>query len=796
MKKIFLISFLLASILSFGQHSGYTKQNLKMQWIAGAFDSTLHIPTGSGAPSGLRTGAWTGSGAVYVDTTNNVLYFYSGGSWRNSGSATAYVDSLYNSNDSLIYVKNGNAFYIGNLSNTTVVSNQGNHVLSGMVVSYISGLTYHVGPGYYMIEQVVYHFTGGDVTLDAADGSDARLDLIYIDNTMTLGTIDGTPGETTVTPIEDATTQLGLTTALVAALATNPSNIIDTVIRDEGSAGEWTISKTMTTNDSYGTNPYHGSISQRITGASTGQYIEWIAGSVQSKLRYTNLVFYIRNNSALSSARTFRIGLYNGTTSIGNVLNASLYGYDRAVTGTYMVVAFPMGDFGGADAFDRVRLQNTGLGGTVDVQVDYIRLQANGANNVGSSGVTNITATNNYAQTWTISNPTTTPNLSLVQDTTLIGTRAWIKKGIDSVIGVINSRGIDDVLGVGQSLTSSRTISANDKYLSITGGLKSGNGIFRVTNDSIAGAIQANSMNGTAISGGSENSIGVWGSSLNLFGVFGWSTNNSGVFSLTDSRTIASAIIKSENQDSSKISFPLQVISTPTNISIPGNGTGIKYKNILRGNGFGFDAGSLSFVTSDTNYLSHHTFFDIIGDSAITQTKFARFKEGGLVLVNNLNDTLATKAYARSVGGGSTSLAGLTTDVNISSPSNLQLLQYQTGDNKWHNWTPNYLSSVDTTNISNFSVKVRSLLSATAPITYNSGTGAIGISQATTSTNGYLSSTDWSTFNGKVSPTTSGDIEITDYTKGIILRTSDGTRARITLTKDGSGNLQLTITAL
>jgi len=44
-----------------------------------------------------------------------------------------------------------------------------------------------------------------------------------------------------------------------------------------------------------------------------------------------------------------------------------------------------------------------------------------------------------------------------------------------------------------------------------------------------------------------------------------------------------------------------------------------------------------------------------------------------------------------------------------------------------------------------------SSLSNTAPITYNSSTGAIGITQATTSTNGYLSNTDWNTFNNKQS---------------------------------------------
>lgn len=44
---------------------------------------------------------------------------------------------------------------------------------------------------------------------------------------------------------------------------------------------------------------------------------------------------------------------------------------------------------------------------------------------------------------------------------------------------------------------------------------------------------------------------------------------------------------------------------------------------------------------------------------------------------------------------------------------------------------------------------VRALLSGTAPITYNSTTGAIGITQSGVGTDGYLSSVDWNTFNGK-----------------------------------------------
>lgn len=45
--------------------------------------------------------------------------------------------------------------------------------------------------------------------------------------------------------------------------------------------------------------------------------------------------------------------------------------------------------------------------------------------------------------------------------------------------------------------------------------------------------------------------------------------------------------------------------------------------------------------------------------------------------------------------------------------------------------------------------RARLALSASAPLSYNNGTGAFSISQASGSTNGFLSSTDWNTFNNK-----------------------------------------------
>ena len=49
-----------------------------------ATDGFLYVPTCAGTPTGTPT-AITGMAPIVVDTTNNKLYFYSGGAWRDAG---------------------------------------------------------------------------------------------------------------------------------------------------------------------------------------------------------------------------------------------------------------------------------------------------------------------------------------------------------------------------------------------------------------------------------------------------------------------------------------------------------------------------------------------------------------------------------------------------------------------------------------------------------------------------------------------------------------------------------------
>ena len=76
--------------------------------------------------------------------------------------------------------------------------------------------------------------------------------------------------------------------------------------------------------------------------------------------------------------------------------------------------------------------------------------------------------------------------------------------------------------------------------------------------------------------------------------------------------------------------------------------------------------------------------------------------------------------------------------------------------------------------------RARSTVSASSPLSYSSSTGVFSIPVATSSANGYLSSTDWSIFNNKANSFTgytgtisvrkgddSGSIELT-YSNGIL----------------------------
>jgi hypothetical protein len=94
-------------------------------------------------------------------------------------------------------------------------------------------------------------------------------------------------------------------------------------------------------------------------------------------------------------------------------------------------------------------------------------------------------------------------------------------------------------------------------------------------------------------------------------------------------------------------------------------------------------------------------------------------------------------------------------------------------------------------------------LSATAPLNYNSGSGTFSITAATSSANGYLTSTDWTTFNNKQTALTagvgsgisisSGTISATGLTTSNLSSTAGITNAQLSNSTTTLGNTTMTL---
>jgi len=86
-------------------------------------------------------------------------------------------------------------------------------------------------------------------------------------------------------------------------------------------------------------------------------------------------------------------------------------------------------------------------------------------------------------------------------------------------------------------------------------------------------------------------------------------------------------------------------------------------------------------------------------------------------------------------------------DVSAASPTNAQLLRFNGTSSLWENWTPTFEPALTKGNLTEATSSVLTITGGTGAV-IGSGT-TIAVAQASGSTSGYLSSTDWTTFNNK-----------------------------------------------
>lgn len=283
-----------------------------------------------------------------------------------------------------------------------------------------TGFNYIISAASYMINGTQYASPQTPVTLSAADPTEDRIDVFYVDDSGTAGVIEGIPGTPPVQPSVDPGSQLLLTFAYIVAASTEPVITNENIYLENT---EYTMSTNAgTINLASTNNPYAGTKDIEGTATVAGNLFTGLKPSGTLNLsQYAQLTFQIRSKASWPNAKSMSIFWMNGGAVVGSslALKNGTFGFDSSNTSSYQQIVIPAANFGtGTNPVDRLRVTVSGGGSSIGWYIDNIILQAGGGGGGGGGTVTNFTSGNlSPLFTTSVTNPTTTPNLAFTLST-------------------------------------------------------------------------------------------------------------------------------------------------------------------------------------------------------------------------------------------------------------------------------------------------------------------------------------------------------------------------------------------
>lgn len=390
-------------------HSGYLSSSDWVSFnaaVSAAGVSSWNSRTGAVVPA---TNDYSEAQISFTDiTTNNVSTSKHGYQPKLPGDAGLFL--------------NGEGAYIAIPGSGSTAS----QLISGGGVAWTgTGFNYIISAATYLINGVQYSSAQTSVTLSAADATQDRIDVFYVDTSGTSGKITGTPGTPPVQPSVDPGSQLFLTFAYVVAASTTPV-ITNVNIYLENT--EYTMSQTGgTINLASTNNPFAGTKDIEGTATIAGNLFTAVklSGTI-SLADYTQLTFQIRSKAAWPNNKSISIFWMSGASVVGSsiALKSGTLGFDSSNTSSYQQIVIPAANFGtGTTAVDRLRFSISGGGASIGWYIDNIILQAGGGGGGGGGTVTNFTAGSlSPLFTSSVANPTTTPALTFALSTAAANT--------------------------------------------------------------------------------------------------------------------------------------------------------------------------------------------------------------------------------------------------------------------------------------------------------------------------------------------------------------------------------------
>lgn len=284
------------------------------------------------------------------------------------------------------------------------------YLVDGGEIAWIANYDYNVSAANYVILGIPYSSPETPVTLDIADGTFDRIDLVVVDTDGTVQVITGDPSANPQNPSYDPSTQLPLSFILVAAGSASPiCNALAPIYQENlGTPSEWAaVSSSGTIVVNSVTNPRTGTKDIQATAAALGATITFTPLSPFDTTNFTQLDIYIRSKGTWGSAsagRTINIRFYTASGAVGQIASihpSGGWGFDSSITTGYQQVAIPKSIFNLADGLLITSMVFTigGNSGTMGFYMDDIQIEKNcnivaGAVVTADNGLRMSTATN------------------------------------------------------------------------------------------------------------------------------------------------------------------------------------------------------------------------------------------------------------------------------------------------------------------------------------------------------------------------------------------------------------------
>lgn len=230
--------------------------------------------------------------------------------------------------------------------------------------------------------EVFYYFNGrakvftGTITLDPADATYDRIDVIVVNSEGGGDKVTGTPAAEPVKPTIDPATQLEVTFILVPANATEPAGVTDEIVFDENT--EWTPAASgVSVNFDYATNPYHGSKCADVGAIGTNDTLTFTASAPKNVAGYETLSLFLKLKNAMLKQHGLYVSFLLSGVAVSNELKLNPAIMDTA---NWQPLALDISAFTfSAATFDAVRLRWNKTGAQADFDgfyLDLVKLQA------------------------------------------------------------------------------------------------------------------------------------------------------------------------------------------------------------------------------------------------------------------------------------------------------------------------------------------------------------------------------------------------------------------------------------